>query len=89
MPAWAPGSRPNIIGSDLGLTARELEVLAALAEGLSNKEIAEHLFISGKTVSSHLEHIFEKLHVHSRVEAAGIASRLGVAAPLYAAGRGE
>jgi len=54
-------------------------VLRALADGLTNREIAERLFISQKTVSAHLAHIFAKLDVHTRVEAAGRARSLGVA----------
>jgi DNA-binding CsgD family transcriptional regulator len=61
-----------------GLTAREAEVLRALADGLTNREIAGRLFISQKTVSAHLAHIFDKLDVHTRVEAAGRARALGV-----------
>jgi len=61
-----------------GLTAREAEVLRLLAEGLTNREIAGRLFISRKTVSAHLAHIFAKLDVHTRTEAAGRARALGV-----------
>ncbi len=61
-----------------GLTARETDVLRALAEGLTNRQIAARLFISQKTVAAHLAHIFGKLGVHTRVEAAGRAQRLGV-----------
>ena len=52
------------------LTKRELEILALLAEGCPNKEIASRLFISTATVRTHLMHIYEKLHVHCRTEAA-------------------
>ncbi len=52
------------------LSARELEILALLAEGFSNKEIASRLFISNATVRTHLMHIYEKLHVRCRTEAA-------------------
>jgi DNA-binding CsgD family transcriptional regulator len=63
------------------LTRRETEVLRLLADGLTNKQIAARLFISEKTVGSHVAHIFEKLGVHSRVGAAGRAHALGVLTP--------
>src|SRR5205085_2721480 len=53
-----------------GLSARELEILALLAEGLSNKEISARLNISSGTVRTHLMHIFKKLHVRCRTAAA-------------------
>ena len=52
------------------LSARELEILALVAEGFANKEIANRMHISGATVRTHLMHIYEKLHVHCRTEAA-------------------
>ena len=52
------------------LSRREMEILALLAEGCPNKEIATRLFISTATVRTHLMHIYEKLHVHCRTEAA-------------------
>jgi DNA-binding CsgD family transcriptional regulator/tetratricopeptide (TPR) repeat protein len=61
-----------------GLTARELEVLRLLADGLTNREIGVRLFISQKTVGAHVAHVFEKLGVHSRLEAAVRAQQLGV-----------
>jgi DNA-binding CsgD family transcriptional regulator len=61
-----------------GLTVREVEVLGLLAEGLTNRQIASRLFISQKTVGAHMAHIYAKLGVHSRVEAAGRARQLGV-----------
>lgn len=51
------------------LTAREQEILALLAKGYLYKEISERLNISMSTVSTHLQHIYEKLHVQSRTEA--------------------
>lgn len=51
------------------LSKREKEVLKLLADGFRNKEIAEKLFLSTHTVKSHIFHIYEKLHVQSRVEA--------------------
>lgn len=65
--------------SALGLTAREREVLALLARGLTNREIGERLYISEKTVSVHVSRILAKLGVRGRVEAATAAERLGMA----------
>jgi two-component system, NarL family, response regulator DesR len=61
------------------LTPREREVLRLLAEGLSAKEIADRLFISARTVGTHVEHILTKLNVKSRVHAVAIAFREGLA----------
>jgi len=52
------------------LSAREQEILTLLAKGYLNKEISDRLKISVFTVSTHVRHIYEKLHVHSRTEAA-------------------
>lgn len=52
------------------LSDREMEILALIAEGCPNKEIASRLSISTGTVRTHLMHIYEKLHVHCRTEAA-------------------
>ena len=68
------------------LTRRETEVLRLLADGLTNREIAERLFISQKTVGTHVAHIFAKLDVHTRVEAAGRAQALGVLSGLHLGG---
>ena len=61
-----------------GLTDREREVLALVAAGRSNPEIARALFISAKTASVHVSNILAKLGVSGRVEAAAVAHRLGV-----------
>jgi DNA-binding CsgD family transcriptional regulator len=63
------------------LTPRELEVLRLLVEGRSNRQIAEQLFISGKTASVHVTNLLAKLGVHSRLEAAATARRLGLDQP--------
>jgi predicted ATPase/DNA-binding CsgD family transcriptional regulator len=64
-----------------GLTSRELEVLRLVADGLSNRRIAERLFISPKTASVHVSRIIAKLEAANRVEAAAIAHRLGLLTP--------
>jgi len=57
------------------LTDRELEVLKLVAQGMSNREIAEELYISENTVKNHVRNILEKLHLHSRMEAVVYAVR--------------
>lgn len=63
------------------LTGRELEVLALVAKGKANKEIASQLFISENTVKNHVRNILEKLQLHSRVEAALYALRRNLIEP--------
>jgi len=60
------------------LTGRELEVLRLIAQGLSNKQIAEKLFISEPTVRTHVSNILRKLHLESRTQAALLALREGL-----------
>ncbi|WP_317132532.1 response regulator transcription factor [Taibaiella lutea] len=64
--------------NQLELSKRELEVLALMAEGLSNQEIAAKLFISLSTVKTHNQNLFEKLDVKRRTQAAEKARRLGL-----------
>jgi DNA-binding NarL/FixJ family response regulator len=61
------------------LSPREREVLAALAEGLTNHQLAERLFISERTANRHLSNIFTKLGVHNRTAAARVAVEAGLA----------
>ncbi len=61
-----------------GLTAREVEVLRLLARGLSTKQIAERLFVSPKTASNHIEHIYEKIGARNRVAASLFAVQYGL-----------
>ena len=63
---------------DLGLSAREIEVLRLVAAGHTNKQIAELLFISPKTAGVHVSNILEKLGVERRAGAATVAQRLGL-----------
>lgn len=71
-----PGQRGE--GRLAGLTARELEVLQLLAQGMSNNEIGSSLFISPKTVSVHVSRILTKLGVTSRAKATAIAYEDGI-----------
>ncbi len=62
-----------------GLTPRELDVLGLIIEGRSNREIAEALFVSPRTVGTHVTGILSKLNVNSRTAAVAAARRLGLA----------
>jgi len=64
-----------------GLTAREAEVLALIAQGLSNTEICERLFVSQATVKSHVNRIFSKIGARDRAQAVGYAYRAGIGRP--------
>src|SRR2546428_379079 len=65
-------------GSAGGLSQRELEVARLVASGMTSRAIAERLFLSERTVESHLEHILTKLDFSSRAQVAGwVAARLG------------
>jgi DNA-binding CsgD family transcriptional regulator/tetratricopeptide (TPR) repeat protein len=72
----APSRQPP--QHDFGLSKREIEVLALIAEGRSNPEIGRRLFITRKTVAVHVSNILTKLGVSGRVEAAAAAIRLGL-----------
>jgi DNA-binding NarL/FixJ family response regulator len=70
-------ARTEVCG-ETGLTARELEVLEAVARGLPNRAVAEQLFLSDQTVKRHLRKVYRKLGVANRTEAAMTAYRLGL-----------
>jgi DNA-binding CsgD family transcriptional regulator len=76
--AAAPAAGAPTPAAQLGLTRREAEVLALVAAGRSNRQIAQALFISPKTAGVHVSNILAKLGVAGRVEAAAIAHRLGL-----------
>ena len=67
-------------GMDDALTPRQVEVLRLIAKGQSNREVAQHLVISEKTVASHISHIFTKLGVSNRTAAAAYAFEHGLGA---------
>jgi DNA-binding CsgD family transcriptional regulator len=73
----------STLAQDFGLTAREIEVLGRLADGLTDREIAETLFISKKTASVHVSNLLRKLGVGNRVE----AGRVGQSHGLVVAGK--
>jgi two-component system NarL family response regulator len=68
------------------LTARELEVLKLVARGMSNRDVADQLYISENTVKNHVRNILEKLHLHSRMEAVMYAVRKRLLDPHHPEG---
>jgi DNA-binding NarL/FixJ family response regulator len=70
------GPRATTARSPSGLTAREQEVLALLSAGMTDREIADRLVVSPRTVSHHVSSILGKLGVRRRTEAIGVARRL-------------
>jgi DNA-binding CsgD family transcriptional regulator len=63
---------------DLGITPRELEILELIAKGLSNRGIAERLFVSENTVKTHSSRLFDKLSAKRRTQAVQIGKELGL-----------
>jgi NarL family two-component system response regulator LiaR len=78
LPPGGPFTRDDARVSEFGLTPRELEILELIAEGLSNREIADKLFVSENTVKTHSSRILSKLGAKRRTQAVqiGKASRL-------------
>lgn len=78
----APSSRPFAVNEerlrDLGITKRELEILALIAKGMSNREIAEKLFVSENTVKTHSSRLFDKLSAKRRTQAVQIGKEIGL-----------
>jgi DNA-binding CsgD family transcriptional regulator len=74
----SPGTDQRSTSERLGLTDREVQVLRLAADGMTNREIGELLFLSPKTVSVHITNVLRKLDVSSRREAARLAKGLGI-----------
>ena len=77
-PASATFTRDEARREQLGITARELEILEAIAAGLSNREIAERLFVSENTVKTHAARLFDKLSARRRTQAVQLAKEAGL-----------
>lgn len=74
-----PSSIENLTDrEEISLSERETEVLEQLAKGLSYKVIAQNLFLSPSTVRKHIENIYKKLQVHSKIEAVQKAKRYNI-----------
>jgi DNA-binding CsgD family transcriptional regulator len=78
VPVTGPFMRNEKRLEELGITPRELEILQALAAGLSNREIAERLFVSENTVKTHAGRLFEKLSARRRTQAVQRAKEAGL-----------
>ena len=80
VPVDGPFQRNEARLAQLGITPRELEILEAIAAGLSNREIAERLFVSENTVKTHTARLFDKLSARRRTQAVQRAKQEGLIA---------
>ena len=78
VPTTGPFVRNQARVDQLGLTPRELDILEAMAAGLSNREIAERLFVSENTVKTHAGRVFDKLAAKRRTQAVQLAKEAGL-----------
>ena len=78
VPTPGPFVRNQARVDQLGLTPRELDILEAMAAGLSNREIAERLFVSENTVKTHAGRVFDKLAAKRRTQAVQLAKEAGL-----------
>lgn len=78
----APEGKPFVTNEskreDLGITRRELEILELIAHGMSNREIAEKLFVSENTVKTHSRRVFDKLGARRRTQAVQMGKEFGL-----------
>ncbi|HSG43342.1 MAG TPA: response regulator transcription factor [Anaerolineales bacterium] len=72
-----PGEKSGQETSYEDLSTREKEVLSWICQGLSNKQIAQRMYLSVRTIDNHVANIFSKLHINTRTEAAVLALNLG------------
>lgn len=77
-----PATQPFVLDDrkreDLGITRRELDILELMAQGLSNREIAEKLFVSENTVKTHSSRVFDKLGAKRRTQAVQLGKEFGL-----------
>ena len=77
-----PSTQPFALNEErlklLGITRRELEILELMAQGLSNREIADKLFVSENTVKTHSSRLFDKLGARRRTQAVQIGKEMGL-----------
>jgi DNA-binding CsgD family transcriptional regulator len=78
VPVSGPFQRNEVRVQQLGITPRELEILEAIAAGLSNREIAERLFVSENTVKTHAGRLFDKLSARRRTQVVQRAKEEGL-----------
>jgi DNA-binding CsgD family transcriptional regulator len=78
VPAGGPFVLDERKREDLGITRRELEILELIAQGMSNREIAEKLFVSENTVKTHSSRVFDKLGARRRTQAVQLGKELGL-----------
>lgn len=78
VPASATFVRDSTSLESLGVTPRELEILELIASGLSNREIADRIFVSENTVKTHSSRLFDKLGAKRRTQAVQIAKQAGL-----------
>jgi len=82
VPVLVPSREPFLVNEvklrDLGITKREHEILALIAQGLSNREIAEKLFVSENTIKTHSSRLFDKLSAKRRTQAVQIGKEWGL-----------
>ena len=78
VPVNGPFVRNTARQEKLGITERELEIIQLMAAGLSNREIAERLFVSENTVKTHSGRVFDKLNARRRTQAVQLAKEAGL-----------